>query len=230
MPADRSRQGLIPLANVVTSLNRAVRAKDPYTMGHNERVASYAVNLARRVGVDSRTIDWIRVGGQLHDVGKVGISDAVLQKSMPFTADERLEMRLHSDLGFNICEPLGLAREVLDIVRHHHERLDGSGYPDRLHGSQITLAVQIVGLVDIVDALLTTRVYRAALAMDNVWDILYEEALSGLHDPQLVETCIQNMASGELFECCAHEWDDKLQIVSKPGTFRERAQGSTKPD
>jgi HD-GYP domain-containing protein (c-di-GMP phosphodiesterase class II) len=190
----------IPLANVISSLQQAVKAKDAYTAGHNRRVARYAVNLATAVGLGAESIRAVDVGGQLHDVGKIGVADRVLMKPARLTADEFKEVSRHSTIGGEICRRLELDPLVLDIVRLHHERLDGSGYPNGLGGSQIPLEVQIVGVVDVVDALLTHRLYRSAYSMEDTWNILDDEASRGLHDADLINACIRAMASGELFE------------------------------
>jgi HD-GYP domain-containing protein (c-di-GMP phosphodiesterase class II) len=187
------------LGPTIDAFQRAVRVKDAYTAGHNQRVSQYAKNLAQAVGLSADSICAIAIGGQLHDVGKIGVADAILQKPSRLTRGEFLEVQRHSALGHHICEPLGLNRLILDIVRSHHERLDGSGYPDGLRGSLIPVEVQIVAIADIIDALITHRVYKKAYSVENAWDILYDEASRGLHDVSLVNECIRLMANGDFF-------------------------------
>lgn len=205
----------LTLENFVACIQRAVRAKDNYTAGHNQRVARYAVNIANSVGLSAASVDTIQLGGVLHDAGKIGIPDAVLLKPTALDATDRLTLHRHGPLGCDICEPLHIDPGALQIVRCHHERLDGSGYPDGLRGNQIPLEVQIVGIVDLVDALLTRRVYRPAMSMEDTWEILHEEATRGLHDKCLVEQCIRLMASGQLFSM-EHLGDIPEQVGSFP--------------
>ncbi|MCG8586693.1 MAG: HD domain-containing protein [Pirellulales bacterium] len=200
--------------NAINALQRAVKAKDAYTAGHNQRVARYAINLAKAIGLNSERIRSVEIGGQLHDVGKVAVTDGVLLKSSKLTSDEFQEIQRHSAIGRDICQPLGLDPLVLDIIHHHHERLDGSGYPDGLRGSQIPLEVQIVGIADVVDALLTNRVYRKAYPMEDVWDILCDESSRGLHDSDLVNECIRIMATGAFF-ASASDFDGTSRLQER---------------
>lgn len=185
----------IPLANAVRSLSCAVRAKDIYTAAHNRRVSHYATELARATGLGADSLAAIKMGGELHDVGKIGVADAVLLKSTRLTPAEFREIQRHSELGHTICKPLRLPPLVKSIIRHHHERLDGSGYPDGLKTTQIPLEVQIIALADLFDALRTSRVYRAALPWDQVAETIHDEATRGLHDRCLAEEFIRMTAS-----------------------------------
>jgi HD-GYP domain-containing protein (c-di-GMP phosphodiesterase class II) len=205
----------LSLETFVACIQRAVRAKDNYTAGHNQRVARYAANLASSVGLSAASIDTIQLGGVLHDAGKIGIPDAILLKPTTLDVADRLTLHRHGPIGCDICEPLHINPLALQIVRCHHERLDGSGYPDGLRGSQIPLEVQIVGIVDVVDALLTRRVYRSAMSIEDTWEILHEEATRGLHDKCLVEQCIRLMAAGQFF-AVGHLDDIPEQDVSTP--------------
>jgi HD-GYP domain-containing protein (c-di-GMP phosphodiesterase class II) len=191
---------LVPSENAIDAIQRVVKDRDAYTAGHNQRVSIYAMNLANAIGLEADSIRAIGIGGRLHDVGKIAIKDEVLLKPTRLNLLESLEIQRHCAIGRDICEPLGLEPLVLDIVHHHHERLNGSGYPDGLLGSQIPLEVQIVCAADVVDALYSRRVYRDAYAMEDVWDILSEEASRGLHDTALVNECIRIMANGDLFK------------------------------
>jgi HD-GYP domain-containing protein (c-di-GMP phosphodiesterase class II) len=189
----------VPLVQLIDAFQRAVRAKDAYTADHNQRVSRYAQNFARVIGLSGDSIQAIAIGGQLHDVGKIGVADTILQKPSHLSRGEYQHIQRHSALGHDICEPLGLNSLTLDIIRSHHERLDGSGYPDGLRGSLIPIEVQIVAIADIVDALITHRVYRDAYSIEDTWDILYDEAMRGLHDVSLVNECIRLMSTGDFF-------------------------------
>lgn len=141
---------------------RMLEAKDPYTRGHSQRVAEFAVATGRALGLDQVMLDEIRLGGQLHDIGKIGTRDAILHKPGRLTDEEFIEMRLHTIDG---AEMLSLLREdhpeLLHIVRSHHERMDGSGFPDGLAGNAIPFTARIVSVVDAYDAMTSTRAYRA---------------------------------------------------------------------
>jgi len=213
----------VPLTQVFSALQRAVGAKDAYTTGHNLRVARYAANLGRAIGLADDRIRLIEIGSLLHDVGKIGIPDTILLKPTRLTPREFVQMQKHSDLGFHICQPLGLDAMPLKIVRQHHERLDGSGYPAGLRGSQIPLEVQVVGIVDVADALLTHRVYREAFCMEKVWEILDDEATRGMHDRALVDQCIREMASGAMFAGSA------LHAASRSAAQDEQAASLPQP-
>ena len=135
--------------------------KDVYTRGHSGRVAVYAVRTAVQMGFTGGVLDQIRLGGELHDIGKIGTRDDVLNKPGPLTPEEFEEIKKHVVAGEEILEPLRRDHPlVLDIVRHHHERLDGSGFPDHLHGDSIPLVARVVAVADAFDAMTTSRAYR----------------------------------------------------------------------
>jgi putative nucleotidyltransferase with HDIG domain len=144
---------------------RLLEKKDVYTRGHSERVSRYAVETAVHLGYRSEELDQIRLGGELHDIGKIGTRDAVLQKPGPLTPDEFEEIKRHVLEGEEMLEPLRRKHPlVLQIVRNHHERLDGSGFPDGLKGREIPMVARLVAVVDAFDAMTTTRPYRRARA------------------------------------------------------------------
>jgi putative two-component system response regulator len=145
------------------ALALTIEARDPSTNGHCERLAHYAVSLGRTLGLGGDDLAALHRGGYLHDVGKVGIPDSVLLKRGPLTPEEFDLMRRHTEIGDALCAPLQSLRHVRPIIRHHHERLDGSGYPGKLRGDDIPVLAQIVAIVDVYDALTTDRPYRAAL-------------------------------------------------------------------
>lgn len=162
--------------SVILSLARTIEARDAYTAGHCERLAAYASALGRTLRLPHDDIAALDLGGYLHDVGKVGIPDAVLLKSGPLTDEEHAQMRAHTIIGEYLCSELRTLRRVRPIIRYHHERLDGSGYPDGLCGEAIPVTAQIVGLVDAYDAMTTNRPYRRALTDEAACDELLRDA------------------------------------------------------
>jgi putative nucleotidyltransferase with HDIG domain len=152
--------------STITSLARTIEAKDPYTGGHTERVAEFACALASELGISGQDLDAIEVGGVIHDIGKVGIPDAVLLKPDRLTEDEFAEMRRHPTISSYILAELDLPQIVHQMARSHHERFDGTGYPDRLGGEDIPLVARILSVADALDAMTSDRPYRAALPVD----------------------------------------------------------------
>jgi len=179
--------------DVLCTLGLSVESRDAYTEGHCERLAEYAAELGRHLGLDEDSIIALKRGGYLHDLGKITISDAVLKKGSNLTAEEWELMRQHPIAGEKICRPLKSLRLVLPIIRHHHEHWDGSGYPDGLRGTEIPLLARILQVVDVYDALRTTRPYKPAMSHEAAVETMREEARIGLRDPILVEQFIQMM-------------------------------------
>jgi putative two-component system response regulator len=161
------------------TLALTIEARDPMTSGHCERLAKHAVALGKAIGVGETDLEALHRGGYLHDVGKVGIPDAVLLKRGPLTAVEFELMKRHPDIGDSLCAPLQSLRNVRPIIRCHHERLDGSGYPQGLRGDDVPLLAQIVGIADVYDALTSHRPYRPALSSDDAVRHLLQEAAQG---------------------------------------------------
>lgn len=149
----------------VQTLVHALDAKDPYTRGHSTRVSHYAERIATRMGFTGQGLEDIRLGAELHDIGKIGTREAVLRKPGPLTADEFTHITEHTVLGERILAPLARANPVvLSIVRSHHERVDGAGFPDHLDGDRIPWAARIVAVADAFDAMTTDRSYRTSLS------------------------------------------------------------------
>jgi putative two-component system response regulator len=171
----------------LVSLALTIEARDPSTNGHCERLAHYAAALGTALGLDGDDLAALHRGGYLHDVGKVGVPDAVLLKPGPLTPAEIDVMRRHPLIGDAVLAPLHSLRRVRPIVKHHHERLDGSGYPDRLQGDQIPLLARIVAIVDVYDALTTDRPYRAALTHAVAVEELTAGVRAGHYDLRCVE-------------------------------------------
>jgi putative two-component system response regulator len=172
--------------NVLVTLANAVEAKDPITEHHCDRVAEGAVALARQLGQTDEQVEAVGYGAVLHDVGKIGVSEAVLLKDGPLTDTERAEMQRHPTIGADILEPLRLGRLISPIVRSHHERWDGRGYPDRLRGEEIPLGARIVSVVDAFDAMTHDRPYRTGMSLDQAREELARCAGTQF-DPALVE-------------------------------------------
>ncbi len=171
---------------VIFALANAVEAKDAYTEGHTERVGALAVEVARLCGLAEDSQEALRQGGVLHDIGKIGIPNEILNKPGKLTDKERIVMNKHPLIGERICEPLRSLAHLLPVIRWHHERLDGSGYPDGLKGSAFPIAPQILQLADIYDAITTDRPYHRARTRASAVEFLYGEASKGWRDPQLV--------------------------------------------
>ena len=190
---------------VILNLARAVDARDPYTKGHCDRVLAYAMAMAEELALGDLERKTLRRGALLHDVGKIGVPDAILLKMGPLDEDEAQVMKRHTTIGDDICGDFKALRGVRAIVRHHHERLDGSGYPDALTGDGIPFLAQIVGIVDVFDALTTSRPYRAALPVGEAIAVLREESERGLRNPTLVDILVGLNEAGRLPRGLARE-------------------------
>lgn len=187
--------------NVVFALATAIEHKDDYTEGHGERVAVYARSLAEYAGLSPAEVHAVNTGGILHDVGKIGCPDAILNKPGPLTPEEFEIIKRHPIKGFEICRHLRSMPHVsLCCIRNHHEKLDGSGYPDGLADGQIPRAVRIMSITDVFDALATARAYKPAFPTDTCFRILREESERGWWDGDLVEKFIAMMRERELDE------------------------------
>jgi putative two-component system response regulator len=180
--------------DVLVALASAVDAKDPMTEHHCDRVAERAIDLARLAGLGEDEIEAVGYGAVLHDVGKIGIAEAVLMKPGKLTEEERREMQRHPIIGAEILQPLRLGGVVGPIVRGHHERWDGSGYPDGLRDEAIPLGARIVSVVDAYDAMTHDRPYRAALSGDQARQELVRHRGSQF-DPELVDLLLNQMES-----------------------------------
>ena len=173
---------------VLSSLALSIEAKDPYTEGHCDRLSKYSVTLAARLNLPAEERVALRRGGIVHDIGKVAVPEKILLKPGPLTPEERQVMEQHPVVGERICAPLRSFRAVLPIIRHHHERGDGSGYTDRLTNDNIPLSSRILQTVDVYDALTTDRPYRKALTAREAFAVMREEVKRGWWDGALVDT------------------------------------------
>src|SRR5437660_11076030 len=167
---------------VLFSLALTIEAKDPYTEGHCDRLSKYSVALGEKLGLPEDLRVALRRGGLVHDIGKLAVPEHILLKPGPLTPEERKIMEQHTIIGERICSPLRSFRHVLPIIRHHHEKQDGSGYPDGLKGEQIPLTARILQITEIYDALTTDRPYRKATPAAKAFEIMREEAKRGWWD------------------------------------------------
>ena len=176
---------------IMTMLGRIVEARDPYTEGHCERLADYAIALGTQLGLAAADLETLKRGAVLHDIGKIAIPDGILLKKGRLNAEEYALMREHPITGDNLCRTVRSLDRVRAIVRSHHERTDGRGYPDRLTGQDIPLLAQIVAVVDVFDALTTNRPYRQAIATETAYAIMLADAEGGWCPRKLVATFVQ---------------------------------------
>src|SRR5580692_5470966 len=172
---------------VLFSLALSIEAKDPYTKGHCDRLSSYSEALGRRLGLPQEQCVALRRAGVVHDIGKIAVPEHILIKPGPLTEAEWEVMREHPVIGERICAPLRSFRLVLPIIRHHHEKLDGTGYPDGLKGDKIPLTARVLQITDIYDALVTDRPYRKALPHEEAIQTMRSEARRGWWDKNLID-------------------------------------------
>jgi putative nucleotidyltransferase with HDIG domain len=198
--AEQSREELrerLLAPTLASALANAIEVRDPYVHGHCERLAGLAVRLAELLGVNPHDVETIRLGAILHDVGKIGIPDRVLLKPGPLDAEERRIVETHPEIGDKLLEPLDLLAAARPIVRHHHERWDGDGYPSGLVGTDIPFGARIVSVVDSIEAMTSRRLYRQPLTSDEVVAELIA-CRAQQWDPQIVDLTLRLIESGEL--------------------------------
>jgi putative nucleotidyltransferase with HDIG domain len=186
---------------IVHALTSAIDAKDPYTCGHSDRVARVAVRLAQELGCDQQSVHMIYLAGLLHDIGKIGVSDAVLRKTGRLTTAEYEHVKAHVQIGHRILVDLKTLDDVLPVVLHHHERWDGAGYPQGLKGEQIPLAARILAVADAFDAMASNRPYRRGMA-DNKIDETFRAGAGKQWDPRVIEAF-------------SRAWPDSTEIVAR---------------
>ena len=172
---------------VLFSLALSIEAKDPYTAGHCDRLAKRSVTLGEQLGLTEELRVALHRGALVHDIGKVAVPESILLKPGPLTPEERKIMEHHTIVGERICAPLRSFRHVLPIIRHHHEKQDGSGYPDGLKGDQIPITARILQVTDVYDALTTDRPYRKALSSEKALAIMRDEMRRGWWDRSILE-------------------------------------------
>jgi len=191
--ADAPSDALPPVVvETVTSLAFAIDAKDHYTQGHSQKVSAYSVMIAQAMGLSQADIEEIRLAGLLHDIGKVGIPEAILNKSGPLDASEWETMKTHTDLGARILEPLRPMIRIREMVRHHHEFYDGSGYPRRLEGEQIPHGARVIAVADAYDTITSERTYKKARTPEDAFAEL-ERCAANQFDPEIVRVFVETM-------------------------------------
>ncbi len=184
--------------SVLVALALGIEARDPYTGNHCERLAQYAADLGQHIGLDGDALVALKRGAYVHDLGKVSIPDEILKKGSRLTPQEWAIIKQHPVIGESICRPLRSFRNVLPIIRHHHEHWDGTGYPDGLTHYNIPLLARMLQVVDVYDALRTARPYKPALTHEEAQRTMTEEAANGLWDPELVREFFSMLRKKEL--------------------------------
>ena len=203
----RLNENMIGFEHALISLANAVEAKDVYTRWHTKRVSSMAIRLGKRINLSSRELEALRIGGILHDIGKIGIPDAILKKEGALDPDEWEVMKSHPDVGYRLVYPLKRTLlQALDIIRSHHEKMNGSGYPDGLKGEAISMVARIMAVADCYDALITDRPYRKAFTQEEVLQLMRQEAGENKLDGQVVDTLIV-MLNNQLKEGGEKDYD-----------------------
>lgn len=176
--------------DLLIALAEVIDLRDPFTLGHSQYVTRYSVLIAKKLGLPAESIDLIRNAGLLHDIGKIGIPDAILMKPFPLTRKEYHIIQQHTVLGSDILKKAHSLKHLAPIVRHHHERYDGTGYPDRLKGQDIPVEARIIALADAVEAMASDRPYRKALSYINIEKELVRNSGTQF-DPMIIETMLQ---------------------------------------
>jgi putative two-component system response regulator len=190
--------------NAITALVYALEAKDKYTSGHSQRVAEISVAIAAELGLPQQDIEKIRLAGLIHDIGKIGVRESVLNKPARVTADEYQHILSHCDIGEHILTPIVEDEQILTAVRHHHERYDGTGYPDRLSGSQIPLSAKILAVADTYDAIISGRPYREAESIQTACDEIQRHKGTQF-DPEVVDAFLRIRKSANLVDISISE-------------------------
>ncbi len=184
--------------SIIFTLARVIEAKDSYTLGHADRVSRFAVALGKLLNRTPAELDTLDRGGVLHDIGKMAIPDSILMKPGPLTKDEFDIMKSHPVMGCTICERLRSAKDAIPLIRHHHEKLNGQGYPDGLKKDEISILVRIINVVDIYDALTTRRSYKEAWDVDRAFTVMYEEVKKGWWDGDILRIWEKFVRSGDV--------------------------------
>ncbi|MCG6961930.1 MAG: HD domain-containing protein [Acidobacteria bacterium] len=191
------RQNQELFLETIRTLATAIDAKDPYTRGHSERVSSYSMAIARALGLDSDQVFRVRIAAILHDVGKLGIRDNILNKPGGLTDAEYTVMRRHPEIGSQIMAPIRMLKDIIPGIRNHHETWDGTGYPDKLKGEEIPLVARIIGVADTFDAMTTARPYQKPLELEFV--LAKMRAMAGSRfDPQVVQAFLAAVEAGDI--------------------------------
>jgi putative two-component system response regulator len=195
--SERDLRERVVTPTLASALANAIEAREASLHGHCERLAALAMRIAEVLGLPQETIETIRLGAILHDVGKIGIPDAILLKSSPLSFEELLVMRRHPLIGDRLLAPLGLKEGVRQVVRHHHERWDGRGYPDGLVGEAIPTSARVIAIADSIEAMAADRPYRQALSVEAMAQEL-RLGRGAQWDPRVVDAALSLLETGEL--------------------------------
>jgi len=181
-------------SRVFEGIALVVERRDAYTHNHGKRIGEYAAQVGRALGVDDTEIGTLRLAGVFHDLGKIAVPDGILHKPGKLDVPEFKTMQTHPVVGADLCRPMRTMEKVLPLIRHHHEKLDGSGYPDGWRGAEIPLLVRIISVVDVYDALNTKRPYKEAIPREKSLQIMREEVARGWWDRDIVESFAKILA------------------------------------
>ena len=181
--------------SAIATLSHALEAKDKYTSGHSQRVADIAVAIARMMGLPEEDVEKIRLSGLVHDVGKIGVGESVLNKPSRLTDEEFQHVQKHPEIGEHILAPIAGDEEILRLVRSHHERYNGSGYPDRLRDTQIPLGARILAVADAYEAMTSERPYRPAMPIKEATDEI-QRCAGTQFDPVVVTAFFKAVTAG----------------------------------
>jgi putative two-component system response regulator len=181
-------------SRVFEGIALVVERRDAYTHHHGKRIGDYATHVGRALGLGEPDLGTLRLAGIFHDLGKIAVPDGILHKPAGLTTEESGLMRLHPTIGADLVRPMKTMDRVLPLIRHHHEKLDGSGYPDGWRGSEIPLLVRILSIVDVYDALNTRRPYKDAIPRPRCLEIMRDESARGWWDRDVLETFAKILA------------------------------------
>lgn len=177
----------------------AIEAKEAYLKGHSEGVSQLAVRIGEKIGFSSKELDFLRLAGLLHDIGKIGVRDDILNKKGPLTLEERRKIQKHPIIGFKILQPVSSLSPAAEAVYHHHERWDGKGYPEKIKGKKIPVTARILGIADAFDAMTTQRIYRPALSFKEAKAEIIKNA-SFQFDPTLTKVFLEILEKNEFYQ------------------------------
>lgn len=189
----------------IQTLRYTVEAKDSYTRGHSDRVSEYSVLIGEKLGLSEQELKTLRIGGLFHDIGKIGVPDAILRKTEKLTDDEYSEIKNHPSIGAHILATASIFKEIVPIVKHHHEKYDGTGYPSQLKGEEIPLLARIAAVADTFDAMTSRRTYRDALGLEKVKSE-FERCKGTQFDPKIADTFL---------DILENEYDKIVEIQEK---------------
>lgn len=181
----------------INAMSRIMEIRDLYTLGHQQKVSAIARSIGCELGLSSNAIEGLRIGATLHDIGKLGVPTELLAKPARLTPVEFELVKTHSDLGHSILKEIDFPWPVADMVHQHHERLDGSGYPQGLKGDDILIEAQIISIADALDSIASHRPYRPSLGLEHAMEIIHQGA-GNLFNPQIVDVCCRLIERGEI--------------------------------